>query len=69
MLKIEPNVEGACGGNVHLDPHFLESLKNMVTLSLEMLLQSDLKRRRVSQREACSFHQVFDLFLLDVICF
>jgi hypothetical protein len=50
MLEIEPNVEGAGGRNVHPEPHGGKSFEDMVTLSFEMFLQSDLMHRHVSQQ-------------------
>jgi hypothetical protein len=43
VLQIEPDVEGARWGDIDPEPQLLEALEDMVTLSLEMLLQSDLE--------------------------
>jgi hypothetical protein len=45
LLEVEPDVEGARGGNVDFEMKGLEPCKNVVALCFEMLLKSKLGKK------------------------
>ena len=44
LVKVEPDIERACGWNVHFQSELLESLQHVVALRLEVPLQRNLER-------------------------
>ena len=42
VLQVQPDVERADGWNVHFQPQLLESLENVISLRLKVLLEGRL---------------------------
>lgn len=56
LLKVEPYVERAGGGNVDIEVQLMKTGQDMITLLLKMLLQGNLLHRDmcwVEERNGC----------------